>query len=62
MINRLSILVTYKSRNEVDSRFRIVGFTDKYWKCKNIVSGNVVLVRKSNLKLKGSPVQFYLES
>ena len=61
MINSLSVLVTYKRGHEVDSRFRIVGFTDKYWKCKNVKGGDTLLVRKSNLKLKGSTVQFYPE-
>ena len=39
----------------------IVGFTDRYWKCKEEISGNIFLVRKSNLKLKGCDVQFYKE-
>lgn len=58
----MKYLVTMKPySSEVDKRFLIVGFTDKYWKCRDVSSGNVVMVRKSNLKLKGSNVQFYEE-
>ena len=62
MISSLSVLVTYKPNSkEIDSRFQVTGFTDKYWKCKNVKGGDTLLVRKSNLKLKGSTVQFYPE-
>ena len=57
----MEYLVTKKSYKEIDKRFLIVGFTDKYWKCKEEVTGNMFLVRKSNLKLKGCNVQFYKE-
>jgi hypothetical protein len=57
----MEYLVTRKSYKEIDKRFLIVGFTDKYWKCKEQISGNIFLVRKSNLKLKGCNVQFYKE-
>ena len=57
----MEYLVTRKSYKEIDKRFLIVGFTDKYWKCKEQISGNIFLVRKSNLKLKGCDVQFYKE-
>lgn len=57
----MEYLVTRKSYKEIDKRFLIVGFTDKYWKCKEEISGNIFLVRKSNLKLKGCNVQFYKE-
>ena len=55
----MEYLVTRKSYKEIDKRFLIVGFTDKYWKCKEEITGNIFLVRKSNLKLKGCNVQFY---
>lgn len=57
----MEYLVTRKSYKEIDKRFLIVGFTDKYWKCKEEITGNIFLVRKSNLKLKGCNVQFYKE-
>lgn len=58
----MEYLVTRKPHsNEIDKRFLIVGFTDKYWKCKELLSGNVMMVRKSNLKLKGCNVQFHKE-
>jgi len=57
----MEYLVTRKSYKEIDKRFIIVGFTDKYWKCKEEVTGNIFLVRKSNLKLKGCNIQFYRE-
>ena len=56
----MEYFVTRKSySDEIDKRFLIVGFTDKYWKCKEEITGNIFLVRKSNLKLKGCDVQFY---
>ena len=57
----MEYLVTRKSYKEIDKRFLIVGFTDKYWKCKEEISGNIFMVRKSNLKLKGCDVKFYKE-
>jgi len=57
----MEYLVTRKSYKEIDKRFIIVGFTDKYWKCKEEITGNIFLVRKSNLKLKGCNIQFYRE-
>lgn len=57
----MEYLVTWKSYKEIDKRFLIFGFTDKYWKCKEEISGNIFLVRKSNLKLKGCNVQLYKE-
>ena len=57
----MEYLVTRKSYKEIDKRFLIIGFTDKYWKCKEEITGNIFLVRKSNLKLKGCNVQFYKE-
>lgn len=57
----MEYLVTWKSYKEIDKRFLIVGSTDKYWKCKEEISGNIFLVRKSNLKLKGCNVQLYKE-
>ena len=54
-------LVRFKKydRKKIDETFTVVGFTEKYWKAKNDISGNIVLVRKSNLKLKGTDIQFY---
>lgn len=57
----MEYLVTWKSYKEIDKRFLIVGFTDKYWKCKEQILGNIFLVRKSNLKLKGCNIQLYKE-
>ena len=61
IVETLTKLITLKPHsNEIDSEFLIVGFTDRYWKAKNLSTGKVFLVRKSNLKLKGSTVQFFL--
>ena len=62
-MNTMTYLVTKKFHsNETDKRFIVAGFTDSYWKCKDVESGNIVMVRKSNLKMKGCNIQFYKES
>lgn len=39
--------------------YRVVGDTEKYWKCLIDASGDTFLVRKSNLKEQGEQTQYY---
>lgn len=39
--------------------YRVVGDTEKYWKCLIDASGDTFLVRKSNLKEQGEHTQYH---
>ena len=47
------------SHTEVHLICRVTGDTEKYWKCLYNSAGDIILVRKSNLKERGSDTQYY---
>lgn len=49
----------YYSRNLVQGIHKVIGDTEKYWKCLLRSDGETFLVRKSNLKIQGGDTQYY---
>ena len=58
-MTRPEYLVSYLPYTRlVNSILRVTGDTEKYWKSTDS-TGHTLLIRKSNLKLRGSDEQFY---
>lgn len=58
-MTRPEYLVSYLPYTRlVHSILRVTGDTEKYWKSTDS-TGHTLLIRKSNLKLRGSDEQFY---
>jgi hypothetical protein len=60
-MNRPEYLVSYLpySRNTVHEIHKVVGDTEKYWKCLLRSDGTTFLVRKSNLMCRGGDIKYY---
>lgn len=58
-MSRPEYLVTYYPFTKSISRFyKVVGDTEKYWKCKVDASGDTILINKRTLRLRGSDIQY----
>ena len=58
-MKRPEYLISYLPYSrQVSTILRVTGDTEKYWKSTDS-TGHTLLIRKSNLKLRGSDEQFY---
>ena len=59
-MNRPEYLVAYFPYTEIVSRYyKVVGDTEKYWKCKVDANGDTILINKRTLRLIGSDIKYY---
>lgn len=55
-------LISYSpyARDVVQGIHKVIGDTEKYWKCQLCSDGTTFLIRKSNLKVMGGDTQYYV--
>ena len=59
-MSRPEYLVTYLPYTEIVSRcYKVVGDTEKYWKCRVDANGDTILINKRTLRLRGSDIQYH---
>jgi hypothetical protein len=59
-MNRPEYLVTYYPFTKNVSRcYKVVGDTEKYWKCRIDANGDTILINKRTLRLRGSDIQYH---
>lgn len=59
-MSRPEYLVAYFPYTEIISRYyKVVGDTEKYWKCKVDANGDTILISKRTLRLRGSDIQYH---
>lgn len=59
-MTRPEYLVTYFPYTKIVSRYyKVVGDTEKYWKCRVDANGDTILINKRTLRLRGSDIQYH---
>lgn len=59
-MSRPEYLVAYYPYTEDVSRYyKVTGDTEKYWKCRVDASGDIILISKRTLRLRGSDIQYH---
>ena len=59
-MSRPEYLVAYYPYTKDISRcYKVVGDTEKYWKCRVDANGDMILINKRTLKLRGTDIQYH---
>jgi hypothetical protein len=59
-VSRPEYLVAYYPYTKDVSRYyKVIGDTEKYWKCRIDASGDTILINKRTLRPRGSDIQYH---
>ena len=53
------LVAYYPYTKDVSRYYKVVGDTEKYWKCRINASGDMILINKRTLRLWGSNLQYH---
>ena len=53
------LVAYYPFTKDVSRYYKVVGDTEKYWKCKVDANGDTILINKRTLRLRGSDIKYH---
>lgn len=59
MIRPEYLVAYYPYTKDISRCYRVVGDTEKYWKCRVDANGNTILINKRTLRLRGTDIQYH---
>lgn len=53
------LVAYYPYTKDVSRYYKVIGDTEKYWKCRVDANGDTILINKRTLRLRGSDIQYH---